>query len=182
MNKKTIMAGTAAIFIFGAIIGNFAVNMYNQAPQSAAESEVETLIGSNLPEYRLLSLDGVRENSNQWLGKIQVINFWATWCPPCKREIPVLIKLQNDYKDRDLLVIGIALDEAEAVAKYVEEHGINYPTLAGEDDVVEVSEKLGNDLGILPYTVIADRAGRISFIRYGEVDRKTVENEINKLL
>ncbi len=180
MNKKTIMASTAAILIFGAIIGNFAVNMYNQAPESATETE--SLIGSNLPEYRLLSLDGVRENGNQWLGKVQVINFWATWCPPCKREIPTLIKLQNDYKDRGLQVVGIALDETEAVAKYVEEHGINYPALAGDDDVVEVSVKLGNDLGILPYTVIADRTGKISFIRYGEIDRETVENEINKLL
>ncbi len=180
MNKKTIMAGTAAIFIFGAIIGNFAVNMYKQTPAPATETE--SLIGSSLPEYKLLSLDGVRENGNQWLGKVQVINFWATWCPPCKREIPTLIELQNDYKDRGLQVIGIALDEAEAVANYAEEHDINYSVLAGGDDVVEVSVKLGNDLGILPYTVIADRAGKISFIRYGEVDRETVENEINKLL
>lgn len=179
MNKKKLMVGIAAIVVFGAIFGNFAVNMYNQAPESTAETP--SLIGSSLPEYRLLSLDGVRENGNQWLGKVQVINFWATWCPPCKREIPTLIKLQNDYNDRGLQVIGIALDEAEAVAKYVEEHGINYPTLAGDDDVVEVSTKLGNDLGILPYTVIADREGKISFIRYGEVDREMVENEIIKL-
>ena len=180
MNKKNLMAITVAIVIFGAVIGNFAVNMYNQAPGAAAEPP--SLIGSSLPEYRLLSLDGVRENSSQWLGKVQVINFWATWCPPCKREIPTLIKLQNDYKDRGLQVIGIALDEAAAVAKYVEEHGINYPALAGEDDVAEVSVKLGNDLGILPYTVIADRTGKITFIRHGEVDREMVENEINKLL
>jgi len=180
MNKKNVMAITVAIVIFGAVIGNFAVNMFSQTSEPAAEAP--SLIGSSLPEYRLLSLDGVRENGNQWLGKVQIINFWATWCPPCKREIPVLIKLQNDYKDRGLQVIGIALDEAEAVANYVKEHGINYPTLAGDDEVVEVSEKLGNDLGILPYTVIADRAGKISFIRYGEVDRQTVENEIKKLL
>jgi len=179
MNKKNLMAIAVAIVIFGAIIGNFATNMFSQTSKPAAEAP--SLIGSNLPEYRLLSLDGVRENGNQWLGKVQVINFWATWCPPCKREIPTLIELQNDYNDRGLQVIGIALDEADAVAKYVKEHGINYPTLAGDDDVVDVSVQLGNDLGILPYTVIADRSGKISFIRYGEVDREMVENEINKL-
>jgi len=180
MNKKNLMVGTAAILIFGAIFGNFAVNMFNQAPAPATETP--SLIGSSLPEYRLLSLDGVRENSNQWLGKVQVINFWATWCPPCKREIPTLIEIQNDYHDRGVQVIGIALDDPKAVAKYVAEKGINYPVLAGDDDVVEVSEKLGNDLGILPYTVIADRTGKISFIRHGEVDREMVENEIQKLL
>jgi len=179
MNKKTIMAGTVAIFIF-VVIGSFAVNMSNQAPEPAAETA--SLIGSSLPEYKLLSLDGVRENGKQWLGKVQVINFWATWCPPCKREIPTLIKLQNDYNDHGLQVIGIALDEADAVAKYVNENNINYPILAGDDDVVEVSVKLGNDLGILPYTVIADKTGKIRFIRYGEVDRETLENEIKKLL
>lgn len=179
MNKKNVMAITVAIVIFGAVIGNFAVNMFSQTAEPAAEAP--SLIGSQLPEYRLLSLDGVRESGNQWLGKVQVINFWATWCPPCKREIPTLIKLQNDYRDQGLQVIGIALDKPEAVSKYVTEKGINYPVLAGDDDVVEVSTQLGNDLGILPYTVIADKTGKISFIRYGEVDRETVENEIKKL-
>lgn len=180
MNKKNVIVITLAIVIFGAVVGNFAINMASQTTKPAAETP--SLIGSALPEYKLLSLDGVRENGNQWLGKVQIINFWATWCPPCKREIPLLIELQKEYKDRGLQVIGIALDKPEAVAKYVAEHNINYPILAGGDDVADVSAKLGNDLGILPYTVIADRTGKISFIRHGEVDRETIVNEINKLL
>lgn len=180
MKKKNIIVVSLAIVIFGAVVGNFAINMISQTSKPAAEAP--TLIGSALPEYKLLSLDGVRENGNQWLGKIQLINFWATWCPPCKREIPLLIELQKEYKDRGLQVIGIALDKREAVIKYVAEHNINYPVLAGDDEVADVSAKLGNDLGILPYTVIVDQSGKISFIRYGEVDRETAVTEIDKLL
>jgi len=178
MNKK-VMIGAVVIFLIGAVIGDFAIKMLRQPPEPSAEAQ--TLIGSALPSYSLLGIDGVRENSAQWLGKVQLINFWATWCPPCKREIPALIKLQNDYRNQGLQVIGIALDNAEAVKQYAEEQGINYPVLVGDDDAVEVSVQLGNDMGILPYTVIVDQLGNISFIRYGEVDRESIENEITKL-
>ncbi len=180
MNKKNVAVITVAIVIFGVIIGNFAVSMFSQTSKPAAEAP--SLIGSKLPNYSLLSLDGVRERSEQWLGKIQVINFWATWCPPCKREIPTLIEVQNEFRDHNVQIIGIALDDPRAVEKYVAEIGINYPILVGDDDVVRVSESLGNDMGILPYTVIVNQAGNISFIRYGEVDKETVESEIRKLL
>ncbi|MDZ4261960.1 MAG: TlpA disulfide reductase family protein, partial [Pseudomonadota bacterium] len=118
---------------------------------------------------------------NQWQGKVRVINFWATWCPPCKREIPDLIELQASYGNQGLQIIGIALDNRAAVSEYVEESGINYPILLG-DEAVEVAEKLGNDMGILPYTVIVDQLGNIAYVRYGEVQRDTLESEIKKLL
>lgn len=179
-NQKLVMVGAVVIFLVGAVMGNYAIKMYRQPPEPTAESQ--SLIGTKVPEFSLLGLDGVREKNEQWIGKVQVINFWATWCPPCKREIPTLIKLQNDYRNFNLQVIGIARDDTEAVRQFVEEIGINYPILVGDDDVIEVSELLGNDLGILPYTVITDQAGNITFIKYGEVDRETVENEIKKFL
>ncbi len=180
MKNKQVMIGAVAIFLFGAVLGNFAVKMFRTPPEPSAETQ--SLIGSSLPEYNLLGLDGVRERSEQWLGKVQVINFWATWCPPCKREIPTLIELQNEYRNHNLQVIGIAMDDAEPVRQYADKKGINYPILVGEQDVIDVSEQLGNDLGILPYTVITDQAGNITFIRYGEVDRNTLESEIKKLI
>ncbi len=180
MNKKNVMVIAMAIVIFGVIIGSLAVNMFSQTAKPAAEAP--SLIGSKLPDYSLLSLDGVRERSEQWLGKIQVINFWATWCPPCKREIPILIEIQNAFRQHNVQIIGIALDKHKAVTKYVEESGINYPILIGDDDVVRVAESLGNDMGILPYTVIIDQAGVIRFIRYGEIAKETIESEIRKLL
>jgi thiol-disulfide isomerase/thioredoxin len=181
MKNKQVMIGAAILFVIGAVAGNYAVKMWRQPPEPSTQSK--SLIGTHLPAYSLLGLDGVREDGHQWLGKVQVINFWATWCPPCKREIPELIKLQHDYRNNNLQIIGIALDDAESVRKYEQEAGINfnYPILVGQDDVIKVSEKLGNDMGILPYTVITDQAGNISYIKYGEVDRETVENEIKRL-
>ena len=179
-NKKIVMATAVIIFLVGAVLGDYVVKMFRQPPEPSEQTQ--SLIGTRVPQFSLLGLDGVKESGEQWLGKIQVINFWATWCPPCKREIPALIELQNDYRNHNLQVIGIALDEVEAVREFVKEMGINYPILVGQNDAADVSEQLGNDLGILPYTLITDQAGNITFIKYGEVDRETVENEIKKLI
>jgi thiol-disulfide isomerase/thioredoxin len=181
MKKKLVMAGAIAFFLVGAIAGNYIVKQWRQSQVPEPSTQTQTLIGSPLPKFNLLALDGVRENSEQWLGKVQLINFWATWCPPCKREIPALIELQNEYRNHGLQIIGVAMDKREAVQDYVKEAGINYPILVGQDDVIDVSEQLGNDAGILPYTVITDQAGNIAYIKYGEVDRETVETEIKKL-
>jgi len=178
MNKKTII-GALALFFVGAIGGNFLVKSIKQPPEPSQETQ--SLIGSPLPEFSLVALDGVRENIKQWQGKVQIINFWATWCPPCKREIPVLIELQTEYAARGLQVIGIALDKREPVSEFADEAGINYPILLGSS-AVEISEQLGNDMGILPYTVIVDQVGNISYVKYGEADRITLEEKIKLLL
>ncbi len=179
-NQKMVMIGAIVIFLVGMFIGDYAVQLFRQVPDPSPETQ--SLIGTPVPEFSLLGLDGVREKNSQWIGKVQVINFWATWCPPCKREIPALIELQNDYRNFNLQVIGIARDDKDAVMQFVNEAGINYPILLGDDDVIEVAELLGNDLGVLPYTVITDQAGNIAFIKYGEMDRETIENEIKKYL
>ncbi|ALP52126.1 hypothetical protein Tel_02630 [Candidatus Tenderia electrophaga] len=180
MNNKQIIIGAVVIFLVGAVGGNYFIKMLRQPPEPSADTQ--QLIGLRVPSYSLLGLDGVRERSEQWLGKVQVINFWATWCPPCKREIPALIELQQDYANHNLQVIGIALDDVEPVRAYAQEMSINYPVLVGDSDAIEVAEQLGNDMGVLPYTVVTDQAGNIRFIRYGEVDRETLEAEIRKLI
>lgn len=179
MNKKLIMGGAVVIFVIGAVIGNYAIKLLRQPPELS--SATQSLIGAPLPQFSLLGLDGVREDINQWQGKVRVINFWATWCPPCKREIPALIELQESYGRQGLQIVGIALDNSEAVRDYVETSGINYPILLG-DEAIEVSEKLGNDMGILPYTVIVDQLGNVAHVHYGEVERNTLDHEIKKLL
>lgn len=179
MNKKVTIAGAVILFVVGVLFGNYAIKWLRQPPEPS--SATQSLIGTAVPPFSLVGLDGVQEDIAQWQGKVRVINFWATWCPPCKREIPAMIELQNQYGPQGLQTIGIALDNSEAVSAYVEESGINYPTLLG-DEAIEVSEKLGNDMGVLPYTVIVDQAGNIAYVHYGELDRATLEAEIKKLL
>ena len=179
MDKKLIIGGALVLFLVGAVGGNYAIQQFRQPP--APSSAAQTLIGTPMPPFTLQNLSGVSEDVNQWQGKVRIINFWATWCPPCKREIPHLIELQESYGKQGLQIIGIALDGKEAVNDYVNESGINYPILLG-DNAIDVSEMLGNDMGILPYTVIVDQVGDITYLRYGEVERSTLESEIKKLL
>ena len=80
-----------------------------------------------------MDLDGNLRNIKEWDGKLILLNFWATWCPPCKKEIPVFIELQTAYKDQNFQIIGIAIDDEEAVAEFAKHIGINYPTLLTED-------------------------------------------------
>ncbi len=181
MNKKTVMVGAVVIFLAGSILGNFAIKMFKQPPEPSEATQ--SLIGSPAPTFHLKALDGVREDSSQWLGKIQVINFWGTWCPPCKEEIPTLIDVQERYADRGVQIIGISVqDKLSAVKRYAQDNGINYVLLDGDNDGIDLATQLGNDLGILPYTVLLDRDGRIAYVKYGLISLKTLEREINKLI
>ena len=181
MDKRVIWASIAIVSLVAmGTVGSFILQADRQSV--AAEEKAPTLIGTPLPPFSLKAVDGVAEDIAQWHGKVQIINFWATWCPPCKREIPALIALQEQYLNQGVQVVGIALDDVELVKAYVDESGINYPILVGEGDVIDVAEQLGNTMGILPYTVIVDRSGNISYVRYGEVSKKTIESEILALL
>ncbi len=180
MNQKFIIAGAIIIFAIGMYLGGSIIDMFRQPPQPSEETQ--TLIGSSVPIYQLKALDGVVESSDQWAGKVQIVNFWATWCPPCKREIPALMALQEQYGDKGLQIIGIAIDNEQRAKDYAIEHNINYAILLGKSDATDISEMLGNDMGILPYTVIIDRQGKIQYVKYGEADQRTLEKEILPLL
>ncbi len=119
-------------------------------------------------EARIKDLEGREHSLSEWGGKILVVNFWATWCPPCVVEIPAFIKLQADFGARGLQFVGIALDDPKAAAKFATERAINYPILVGDDDVARLMESLGNTIGALPYTVVFDRQGQIVHTHQGE--------------
>ncbi len=181
MNKKTVMVGAVAVFLIGSVLGNFAIKMFKQPPEPSEATQ--SLIGTPVPAFNLKALDGVREDSTQWLGQVQVINFWGTWCPPCKEEIPYLIDVQERYGNRGVQVIGISVqDRLNTVKNYAQERGINYALLHGDGDGVDLATQMGNDLGILPYTVLVDRDGHIAYVKYGLISLKTLETEISKLL
>jgi thiol-disulfide isomerase/thioredoxin len=114
-----------------------------------------------LLDTALDSLDGGRKSLGTWKGKVLVVNFWATWCGPCRKEIPEFVRMQQRLGGQGLQFVGIAIDEKDKVDAYVREIGINYPVLVGELDAVEMSRSLGNDLGGLPFTIVIDRTGKV---------------------
>ena len=105
----------------------------------------------------------------QWDRRLLVVNFWATWCGPCKEEMPLLKKLQSEFGDRGLQIVGIAADTQSNVANFGKNIGINYPLLVAETGAIDFSRRLGNRLGLLPHTLVLRPGGEIIFSRLGPV-------------
>lgn len=126
--------------------------------------------------------EGLPHSASQWQGKIVVVNFWATWCSPCRKEIPELIEIYTTYRDQGLVVVGVAIDDAEKVAEFSEEFGINYPVLVGDLDAFSLAEAMGNPQGAIPFTVTIDRSGMIVNARLGQINKKQIEEIIKPML
>lgn len=130
---------------------------------------------AGLLDTPLESMNGGKQPLGAWKGKVLVVNFWATWCAPCRKEIPEFIRMQERLGPQGLQFVGIAIDEKDKVAPYMREVGVNYPVLVGELDAVEMSRSLGNDLGALPFTVVVDRSGKVVHTVLGATSEARLE-------
>jgi thiol-disulfide isomerase/thioredoxin len=137
-----------------------------------------SLVGSYRPDFKLASNTGDVVTPEAFAGKTVLINFWATWCAPCRQEMPMLVDLQNDYGPQGLQVVGIALDDEQKVDDFVITFGISYPILVGGADVFETSTAYGNTEGVLPYSVLVDKNGIVRWQYAG----KLRENDLSSLL
>ena len=121
-------------------------------------------------EAAFADLAGTPQRLDQWRGKVLVVNFWATWCPPCLKEIPEFIRMQNRYREQGLQFVGIAVDQPDRVAAFADEMRFNYPVLVGALEAVVLLRALGNQHGGLPFTVVFDRSGAIVATELGAFD------------
>ena len=124
-----------------------------------------------MPEFTLPDLNGKQRSSSEWQGKILVINFWATWCPPCRKEIPEFIALQEQLDPKGVQFIGIAIEEKQPVDEFLTFVDINYPTLIAGDLGRDFSAPFGNKIGAIPYTVVVNRQGDIVEQHSGKLSR-----------
>jgi thiol-disulfide isomerase/thioredoxin len=136
----------------------------------------------NAPDFALPDLEGRMRMSDEWDGRVRVVNFWATWCPPCRKEIPLLKEIQSEYADRGVQIIGIAMDETEAVTEYAQTMEFNYPVLIGQQEAVDLGNLFLKDFIGLPFTVFTDRDGRIVDIHTGELHRDQIESYLGRIL
>lgn len=148
----------------------------------ALARESAGILGSERPGFTLPDLDGESVRIDRFDGNVLVINFWATWCPPCVEEVPMLIELHADRYDEGLRVIGVAVEEAEPVREFAEEFGINYPVLVGVRSGFDLVGDYGNPRGTLPYTVFVDRQGTIRGVHHGLLSREQADTHLQSLL
>lgn len=141
-------------------------------PQPAAQQDgiVE------YPSFTLAGLDGEPRAFSEFDGRHRLLNFWATWCAPCRREIPLLNDFHAEQGEDGILVIGIAVDFAEAVSRFAEEFAIAYPVLVGEQDAIDVAEQSGITFNAMPFTMIVGRDGRLLGAYLGELHRKHLDD------
>ncbi len=158
----SITAGTMTIIL--TMAGAFAQN--NQAPIQ---------VGDKRPGFELRDLEGQYRHISEWDGKLIVLNFWATWCPPCLHEIPIFSSLHNELSDQGVQFLGIAVDNPRNINRFIKENGMSYPTLYGQQNATILAKIYGNKHGGLPYTVIIGRDGIILATHSGELQRDQLQ-------
>jgi len=153
-----------------ALAAGYGYHAWRTTPAAGSPSGVTALTSATFPD-----LEGQPHSLERWRGKVVVVNFWATWCAPCREEIPVFVKLQDKYRERGLQFVGIAIDQPDKVRPYAAELGMNFPILIGGLDAIDLTRALGNRAGVLPFTVILGRDGQIAGKDVGAVQEIKLE-------
>lgn len=126
--------------------------------------------------FRLPDLNGHIRTLSSFRGKVVLVNFWATWCPPCRKEIPLLIKAERRFAPKGAEIVGIAVDDPKAVRAFSARFHINYPVLLGQSVSIELMKRAGDGEGLLPYSVVFSREGRPIAARTGAFTRRSLQH------
>jgi peroxiredoxin len=151
-----------------------------QGRASAIEGGAAEL--ESLPPFVLPDLDGRATASASWAGKILVLSYWATWCPPCVRELPRLSAVQRSLGERGVQVVGIAVDRAEDLKSFLADRPVDYPVLIADPEAVELARRVGNRVQGLPFTVIFDGGGHRIFSHTGETSPDYLQAQLERLI
>ena len=165
---------TYATVALAAAVAGFLIYRVAATPPTSTASEPAPIEASKgvpeqLPEFTLADRSGDPRSILSWPGKSLIVNFWATWCAPCRREIPLLKQIQDDHQDAGFQVVGVAVDFRDDVLAYADEIGIDYPLLIGEEDGLDAVNAFGISAVGFPFTAFTDQNGRIVTVHLGEL-------------
>ena len=149
----------------------------NSAKNQLVSISTEALFESSLPNEK-----GLVQSLKQYKGKIIVLNFWATWCPPCREEMPELNEIYSEYRNKNVVVLGIAIDELGLVKSFSDATPVSYPLFAAENEGMGLSTNLGNSKGVLPYTVIINSDGNVIKTYFGRISKPLLKTTLNPLV
>ena len=183
MNKNL----TIILLLLGLLAAGIAIYVFQgqqqgipAQPEIAAQPVVDsaTPVVAERLDFSLPDLDGNVRKLSDWNGKARLVNFWATWCAPCRREIPLLKSTQETHAGNNLQIIGIAVDFLEPVQVYAEETNFNYPILVGQEDAMAAAEASGIEFIGMPFTMVVAPGGELLKTHIGEI----VEAHIKTIL
>ena len=176
MNKNFLVAIALVALLIAGVVTYQAQNRgmaeapaESMAPSSSTTTENVTASAPKIIDFALPDLEGNVRRISDWNGKGRLVNFWATWCAPCRREIPLLKKTQAANADENVQIIGIAVDFPDEVAAFAEEAEFNYPILIGQEDAMAAAEASGIDFIGMPFTMIIAPDGELLKSHMGEI-------------
>jgi thiol-disulfide isomerase/thioredoxin len=146
------------------------------APQAPAAPAVDALW-----QLGFADAQGKQQALSQWRSQVIVLNFWASWCAPCREEMPDFVALRTLYGPQGVEFVGIAIDNSANVAQFLQQMPVNYPILIGEGAAHSLVRQLGNPSGALPYTIVLDRDGKVVLSHLGRLPRATLETTLRKI-
>lgn len=186
MSKITLIFGTALLALMaGALFYAAQLPVAQQQSEVPASSAPEAAAPApqavSYPAFTLPDMSGTERDFSEWQGKHRLINFWATWCAPCRREIPLLKEFQDAHAANGYQVIGIAVDYPEEVIAYAESAEFNYPVLIGQEDAMSVAESSGIEFIGMPFTMIVAADGEYLSAYIGEIHQPQLDSMVSVL-
>jgi thiol-disulfide isomerase/thioredoxin len=170
--RAALIAVAAAVALAAGILVH--LNVRSGAPDTAAVSA--------LTVSQFKDLAGQTESLKRWQGQVLVVNFWASWCPPCLEEIPGLVRIHRELAPKGLQIVGIAVDSADNARSSAAQLGVRYPVLVAGMEVIDLTRRLGNRAGALPYTLVLDRHGTVVATHLGLISEAQLTRIITPLL
>ncbi|MFM8246952.1 MAG: TlpA disulfide reductase family protein [Burkholderiaceae bacterium] len=171
---KKITAFVVIAILFTSIGIYFGVKRLQ--PSAPADTAVAALMQVSMKDS-----GGKQRKMSEWQGKVLLLNFWATWCPPCVSEMPELVALQNELAGKNLQVVGIGIDSPSNIREFAEKHQITYPLLLGGLEGTELSKQFGNQSGGLPFTLLIGADGSVRKSYMGRLDMEQVRADLSSL-
>ncbi len=161
----------------GATAPATAARIVTESPTSTSGAALTRLMTKDYAD-----LQGRPLSLKQWSGKVLVVNFWATWCPPCREEMPGFSRLQKKYADNGVQFVGIGVDDADKIVQFQKEFPVDYPLAVAELDAMSLTAELGNSTEGLPFTVFIDRTGHLRLAKVGRMSEPEVERQLAEML
>ena len=177
---KPNVFGLGAIALVSMLVGALAFNLLQNDFPATKPTSAETQL--ELHSIPLFDLTGKETTIGDWKGNILIVNFWAPWCAPCRREVPSLIKTQLEYAQQAVSVLGIAFDIEPQVSRFAADYQINYPLFLAGNRAAMYNTAFGNPSGSLPFTAMLDRNQRILFQHNGELSVEQLLEQLEALL